>query len=42
MTYSSMPDAAIEARYSYRVEPDGTSRRVGDLVSRRREQPVEG
>ena len=42
MTYSSMPDAAIEARYSYRVAPDGTSRRVGDLVSRRREQPVEG
>lgn len=42
MTYSSMPDAAIEARYSYRVEPDGTSRRVGDFVSRRREQPVAG
>lgn len=40
MTYSSMPDAAIEARYSYRVEPDGTSRRVGDFVSRVREQPV--
>lgn len=42
MAYSSMPDAAIEARYSFRIEPDGTNRRVGDLVSRRREPAVEG
>ncbi len=40
MTYSSMPDAAIEAQYSFRVEPDGTNRRVGDFVCRVREQPA--
>lgn len=37
MTYSSMPDAHIEAQYSFRVEPDGTNRRVGDFVCRVRE-----
>ena len=34
MTYSTMPDFPVEARYSYRIEADGSNRRVGEFVGR--------
>ncbi len=39
LTYETLPDNRIEARYSYRIEPDGTNCRVGDFVSRERPRP---
>ena len=34
MDYSTLPDNPIEARYSYRIEADGSNSRVGEFVGR--------
>ena len=34
MTYSTLPDFPVEARYSYRIEADGSNRRVGEFFGR--------
>ena len=39
LTVESLPDNRIEARYSYRIEPDGTNGRVGEFVCRERPLP---
>ena len=39
MTYSTMEDSPIEVRYSYRIEADGSNRRVGEFFSRLRQRP---
>ena len=38
MTFESMPNSKVEARYSFRIEKDGTNYRVGDLVCRKNPQ----
>ena len=39
ISYSTMPDCPIEAHYSYRIEADGSNRRVGEFVGRLRPRP---
>ncbi len=36
ITYGTMPECPIEARYSYRIEPDGSNVRTGEFFSRPR------